>query len=136
MTLSGGEKQRVIISGALAQEPEILLLDEPTASLDLGYQIEIAELLTRLNRERGITMVLSAHDLNLAAGICRDLTLLKEGAVIGAGPVEDTLTADSVRELYGVTAEVRFHAGAGHLTIVPIARTGGTGAGRDGRRPG
>ena len=70
ITLSGGEKQRVVIAGALAQAPDVLLLDEPTASLDLGYQLEIASLLRRLNRDSGVTMVLSTHDLNLAAALC------------------------------------------------------------------
>jgi iron complex transport system ATP-binding protein len=121
-TLSGGEKQRVVIASALAQSAEILLLDEPTASLDLGYQIEIAELLRQLNRERAVTMVLSAHDLNLAASLCRELTLLKDGAVIASGPTGSTLTPDRVRELYGVAADVRFHEGAGHVTVVPIGR--------------
>jgi iron complex transport system ATP-binding protein len=120
-TLSGGEKQRVVIASALAQSAEILLLDEPTASLDLGYQIEIAGMLKRLNHERGITMVVSAHDLNFAASLCQELTLLKGGRVLASGPIDQTLTADLVRELYGVTADVRFHAGAGHLTVVPIA---------------
>ena len=77
MTLSGGEKQRVVIASALAQSPDILLLDEPTASLDLGYQLEIAALLARLNRERGVTMVLATHDLNLAASLCDALVLLR-----------------------------------------------------------
>jgi iron complex transport system ATP-binding protein len=66
MTLSGGEKQRVVIASALTQSPDVLLLDEPTASLDLGYQLEVAALLRHLNLERGVTMVLATHDLNLA----------------------------------------------------------------------
>ncbi len=70
-TLSGGEKQRVVIASALAQSPELLLLDEPTASLDLGHQLDVQLLLARLNRDRGVTMVLSTHDLNLAAALCR-----------------------------------------------------------------
>ena len=70
MTLSGGEKQRVVIAGALAQEPDILLLDEPTASLDLAYQLEVASLLIAAEPERGVTMVLATHDLNLAASLC------------------------------------------------------------------
>ena len=72
-TLSGGEKQRVVIAGALAQSPDVLLLDEPTASLDLAYQLEVASLLSRLNRDRGVTMVLATHDLNLAASLCDSL---------------------------------------------------------------
>src|SRR5262249_52289676 len=69
-TLSGGEKQRVVIASALAQASEMLLLDEPTAALDLRYQLEIATLLRRLNAERGTTMIVSTHDLNLAAALC------------------------------------------------------------------
>jgi iron complex transport system ATP-binding protein len=121
-TLSGGEKQRVIIAAALAQASDVMLLDEPTASLDLGYQLDLAGLLHRLNRERGMTMVVSTHDLNLAASLCRELVLLKSGRVIAAGPIAEVLTPDSISALYDVDAEVRMHAGAGHLTVVPIRR--------------
>ena len=122
-TLSGGEKQRVVIASALAQASDVLLLDEPTASLDLGYQFEIGGLLQRLNRDRGTTMVLSTHDLNLAAALCQRVVLLREGRVLAAGSTADVLTADHIRALYGVEADVRFHDRAGHLTIVPLART-------------
>jgi iron complex transport system ATP-binding protein len=122
MTLSGGEKQRVVIASALAQDPDILLLDEPTASLDLGYQLEVAALLMRLNRERSVTMVLATHDLNLAAGVCDTLVLMRGGRVLAHGPTRDVLTAARIAELYDVDAEVRYHDGAGHLTIVPIRR--------------
>ncbi len=121
-TLSGGEKQRVVIAGALAQGAAMLLLDEPTASLDLGYQLDIASLLVSLNRERGTTMILSTHDLNLAAALCSELVLLRGGRVLAAGATEKVLTADAVRRLYDVEAEVRPHPRAGHLTVVPIAR--------------
>ena len=122
MTLSGGEKQRVIIASALAQSPDLLLLDEPTASLDLGYQLEIATLLRRLNRERGVTQVLATHDLNLAAALCTRLVLLRGGRVVAQGATADVLTPDHVRELYNVDADIRFHDGAGHLTVVPVRR--------------
>jgi iron complex transport system ATP-binding protein len=122
MTLSGGEKQRVVIAGALAQDPDVLLLDEPTASLDLGYQLEVAGLLQRLNRERGVTMVLATHDLNLAAGLCDTLVLMRGGRVLAHGPTRDVLTASSIADLYDVDADVRYHDAAGHLTIVPIRR--------------
>jgi iron complex transport system ATP-binding protein len=122
ITLSGGEKQRVIIASALAQAADVLLLDEPTASLDLGYQLEVASLLTRLNRERGVTMVIATHDLNLAASLCDTLVLLRGGRVLGDGPTGDVLTAPMIQQLYGVDADVHFHAGAGHLTVVPVGR--------------
>ena len=121
-TLSGGEKQRVVIASALAQSPELLLLDEPTASLDLGHQLDVQLLLTRLNRGSGVTMVLSTHDLNLAAALCRDLVLLRAGRVIAQGPTDDVLTPETVRALYGVDADVTRHPAAGHLTVTPLAR--------------
>jgi cobalamin transport system ATP-binding protein len=121
-TLSGGEKQRVVIAGALAQSPELLLLDEPTASLDLGHQFDVQQLLTTLNRDRGVTMVLSTHDLNLAAALCGQLILLRSGRVIAQGPTEDVLTPATVRALYGVDADVQRHPTAGHLTVTPLAR--------------
>ena len=122
MTLSGGEKQRVVIASALAQSPDILLLDEPTASLDLGYQLEIAALLARLNRERGVTMVLATHDLNLAASLCDALVLLRSGRVLAHGITRDVLTGPMIQQLYDVEADVRFHERAGHLTVVPVRR--------------
>ncbi len=123
MTLSGGEKQRVIIASALAQGTETLLLDEPTASLDLGYQLEVAGLLARLTRERQVTMVLATHDLNLAASVCGRLVVMRAGRVLAQGPTRDVLTTAMVRELYDVDADVQFHQRAGHLTVVPIGRS-------------
>jgi iron complex transport system ATP-binding protein len=125
-TLSGGEKQRVVIASALAQSSEILLLDEPTASLDLGYQLEVATLLTRLNRERGITIVISTHDLNLAASVCRELVLLRQGRVLAVGATKDILTPSNVRQLYDVDADVHVHGPSGHLVVVPVARVNPT----------
>jgi iron complex transport system ATP-binding protein len=122
-TLSGGEKQRVVIASALAQAADLLLLDEPTASLDLAYQLEVGALLRGLNRTRGTTMVVCTHDLNLAAAVCDEVVLLREGRFVAHGAVGDTLTAANIRTAYAVDADVRFHPQAGHLAVVPLART-------------
>jgi iron complex transport system ATP-binding protein len=122
MTLSGGEKQRVVIASALTQAPDVLLLDEPTASLDLGYQLEVGSLLRRLNRERGVTMVLATHDLNLAASLCDRLILMRDGRLVAQGATRDVLTASTIRRIYDVDADVSFHAPAGHITVTPLRR--------------
>jgi iron complex transport system ATP-binding protein len=123
-TLSGGERQRVVIASALAQQPDVLLLDEPTASLDLGYQLEVASLLRRLSREHDVTMVMATHDLNLAASMCDALALLRGGRLLRYGPTADVLSRSAVRELYDVEADVQFHQAAGHLTVTPVRRVG------------
>jgi iron complex transport system ATP-binding protein len=128
-TLSGGEKQRVIIAAALAQitgpaghSGGFLLLDEPTAALDLAYQLEIASLLRDLQRRMPVGIVISTHDLNFAAGLCRTLVLLKDGHVLAAGATEDVLVAERIRSLYGVEADVTRHQRTGHLVVVPVGR--------------
>ena len=132
-TLSGGEKQRVIIAAALAQlarsasEPQmggnsVLLLDEPTTALDLAYQLEVVSLLQDLHRRRDITVVVSTHDLNFAATVCRSLVLLREGRVLASGATSDVLTAPNIAALYGVEADVTLHPSAGHIVVVPIGR--------------
>ena len=113
--LSGGERQRVIIASALAQLDDrvtngtssgdarpLLFMDEPTASLDLRYQLELATLLRRLNGEREITIVLSTHDLRLASSICTNVVMLAHGRVLATGAPKDVLTAPLVGRLYGV----------------------------------
>jgi iron complex transport system ATP-binding protein len=122
MTLSGGEKQRVVIASALTQSTTVLLLDEPTASLDLRYQLDVASLLARLNRDRNVTMALATHDLNLAASLCERLVVMRDGRILTAGPTRDVLTSETVRQLYDVDADVQFHERAGHLTVVPVRR--------------
>jgi len=122
-TLSGGEKQRVVIASALAQQADLLLLDEPTASLDLGYQLAISSLVTQLTRDRGLTVVVATHDLNFAAGLCRSLILLRSGTVMGTGATADTLTAASIQALYDVDARVWFDDRAGRIAVLPVEKT-------------
>jgi iron complex transport system ATP-binding protein len=121
-TLSGGEKQRVVIAGALAQAPEVLLLDEPTASLDLAYQVEVRSILRTLNAERGLTIVVSTHDLNLAAALCDEIILLDRGRVLAFGPTRAMLDPSLVRRLYGVEVDISIGERTGQVTIVPVAR--------------
>ncbi len=109
-----------VIASALAQASDMLLLDEPTAALDLRYQLEVVTVLKSLNASRTTTIVLTTHDLNLAAAVCQRIVLLKQGRVLAAGPTRDTLTAGNIRALYDIDADVSFHERAGHLTVVPL----------------
>jgi len=126
-TLSGGEKQRVVIAGALAQisgdraapGSDILILDEPTAALDLKYQLGIASMLQALHAARGLTIVVSTHDLAFAARVCRTLVMIRDGRILASGPIEEVLTAARVRELYDVEVDVLRHPGSG-LLVVPL----------------
>jgi len=123
-TLSGGEKQRVVIAAALAQirgSGGFLLLDEPTASLDLGYQLEVADLLKRLRDERGVSVVVSTHDLALAGTLCETLLLIRDGERIAYGATDDVLTPENVRRVYGVDVDVIHHA-SGRRVLVPVGR--------------
>jgi ABC-type cobalamin/Fe3+-siderophores transport system ATPase subunit len=99
-----------------------LLLDEPTAALDLRYQLELATLLGDLQARFPISIVISTHDLNFAASVCRTLVLLESGRVIAAGPVDEVLTPGNVRALYGVEADVTRHPGTGRTLVVPLGR--------------
>ncbi|MDQ7824310.1 MAG: ABC transporter ATP-binding protein [Candidatus Eremiobacteraeota bacterium] len=104
--LSGGELQRVMVAQALAQEASILLLDEPTSHLDIRYQLELMELLKKLNREQGITIITSLHDLNLASAYCSRLVFLSHGEVRESGPVEQVFTGQIIEEVFGVSVRI------------------------------
>ena len=150
-TLSGGEKQRVVIAAALAQlegdhgqrnadsgrreadsgqrkadsgqrTAGYLLLDEPTASLDLGYQLEVAALLHRLHRERGVTIVISTHDLGLAGTVCDRLLMIRSGEVIAEGDTDRVLTQDNVRSVFGVETEI-LQRPSGQRIVVPLSHS-------------
>ncbi len=116
--LSGGERQRVMVAMALAQQPELLLLDEPTAHLDIKYQIEILELVQRLNREQGVTVIAAMHDLNLAARYFARLLLFQRGIVADGRPAE-VLEPGLLGRVYGVNVQVGILRGAEHLSVLP-----------------
>jgi iron complex transport system ATP-binding protein len=100
--ISGGEKQRLVIARALAQEPKILLLDEPTAHLDINYQVETLELVRRLCIEQDLIVLIALHDLNLAVQYCNRLIILNRGKIHSQGPPEVVINADTIKEVYGV----------------------------------
>ncbi len=98
--MSSGERQRVIIAKALAQEPVLLFLDEPTSHLDIGHQIQILDLLRKLNRRNNLTIVTVLHDLNLASEYCNRIVLINEGRVFKEGTPSDVLTYENIEAVY------------------------------------
>jgi iron complex transport system ATP-binding protein len=116
--LSGGERQRVMIAMALAQEPLILLLDEPTSHLDIKYQIETLDLAQRLNQQQGATIVAAMHDLNLAARYFPRLLLFQRGVVAAGSPAE-VLEPGLLSRVYGVNVQVGIMRGSEHLSVLP-----------------
>ncbi|TFD22936.1 ABC transporter ATP-binding protein [Cryobacterium sp. TMS1-13-1] len=120
--LSGGQRQRVWIAMALAQDPEILLLDEPTTFLDVTHQIEVLDLLLERNRERGTTVVMVLHDLNLAARYADRLVVMRAGRIVANGAPAETLTAEIVREAFDLEALIRPDPVCGSPMVIPIGR--------------
>lgn len=118
--ISGGEKQRVMLAGAIAQETGALLLDEPTAALDLKFQVEILEILKRLNREENKTLVVALHDLHLASRYCQRLILLDRGRIVKDGPPAEVLRRDVLEPVYGVRVRL-LDDGQGGVHISPEA---------------
>jgi len=123
--LSGGEKQGVFIARALAQRPSILLLDEPTAFLDIKHQVDIYDILTRLNRERGMTILAVSHDLNLAAHYCERVLVFKEGSLMFDGLPQEAITTDTIRDVYGTDVVVRMNDQTGRPFVLPIRSQAG-----------
>jgi len=120
--LSGGEKQRVIIARALTQEPQILLLDEPTTHLDICNQLEIMDLLKQLCTTKKLLIIAVFHDFNLAARYCDSIILLKEGKIMAVGESTKTLTSENVKQVFNVDTIVKTHPVTGTLHVIPISR--------------
>lgn len=120
--LSGGQRQRVWIAMALAQETEVLLLDEPTTFLDVAHQVEVLDLLTDLNRSRGTTIVMVLHDLNLAARYSDVLVAMSGGSVRAQGSPSDILTPDLVSDVFGLDCRIVTDAVSGTPLVLPKGR--------------
>ena len=118
-TLSGGEKQRIIIARALTQEPRVLLLDEPTDHLDINHQIEILDLIKRLSKEKEMVVIGVFHDLNIVSQYCDRLILLHKGRIFAAGGAGDVLTGENIEKVYGVKVTVKEDDISGKLLIHP-----------------
>jgi iron complex transport system ATP-binding protein len=124
--LSGGEKQRILIARALAQEPQLLLLDEPTSFLDIKFKREIFELLSWLNKRDGLTIVVVSHDIDLAAHYCQRLIMLKDGYLFTTGTPEAAITAENVESVYDcpVLIDRNPATGSPRVNIVGKTRSG------------
>ena len=118
-TLSGGERQRAWIAMALAQNPEVLILDEPTTYLDISHQLEVMQLLTKLNAELGITVIMVLHDLNHALQYSDYVAVIKEGELVVAGEPEKIITTNLLKEVFNVQADA-FNCSNGFSALVPI----------------
>jgi iron complex transport system ATP-binding protein len=120
--LSGGQRQRVWIAMALAQETDVLLLDEPTTYLDLAHQVEVLDLVTDLNRKRGTTVAIVLHDLNLAARYADHVIAMKGGRIVAEGGSTDVVTEDLVRDVFGLESRVIPDPVSGTPLIIPLGR--------------
>ncbi len=120
--LSGGERQRVFIAKAVCQEPQLILLDEPTASLDLAHQTRTMDMMEQLKEEKGITVVMVSHDVNLGAMYGDTLLLLKGGEIVSLGKPEEVLTFQTLEEAYGCTLLVDKSPLGNFPRVTPVPR--------------
>jgi iron complex transport system ATP-binding protein len=120
MALSGGERQRAWIAMALAQQPDILLLDEPTTYLDIAHQLEVMQIIARLNSEEGMTIIMVLHDLNHALHYADELVVIKDHGIYAQGAPAEVLTVDMLAQVFGVKADV-FRSQQGAMILSPVA---------------
>lgn len=125
--ISGGERQRVLIAMCLAQEPRILLLDEPTSHLDIGHQLSVLDLIAKLNRQTGVTVIAVLHDLNLAAEYCGRLLVLNQGRIASLGSPDEVIAAETISTVYGanVLIERNPRSGKPHVVVAAGAAANG-----------
>ncbi len=116
--LSGGERQRVMIARAIVQETPVILMDEPTSSLDVRHQMEVMEVARNLAVKNDLTVIMSLHDLNLASRYCDRIVMFKEGARYGFGTPEEVLTEDVIEQVYGI--ETRINRDGDYPYIIPV----------------
>jgi iron complex transport system ATP-binding protein len=120
--LSGGERQRVIIAMVLAQQPRIILMDEATSHLDINHRLEVMQLIERLNRERGVTVLMVSHDLNLASEFCDRLLLIDKGRLVADGMPSEVLTESALRQVYHCDVKIEANPQSGSVMVVPSPR--------------
>lgn len=123
--LSAGQHQRVMLARGLAQDPQILLLDEPTSNLDIRHQLEVTRLLRDLSRTQDLLVVMISHDINISAKFSDRMILLKGGTIFATGTPDEVITEDNIREAYGVESEVIRYEGHPHVILkepVPIEK--------------
>ena len=115
--LSAGQHQKVMLARGLVQEPEILLLDEPTSNLDIRHQLDVTKMLKRLSVERGILIVMISHDINIAAKFADKVILMFQGRIFDVGTPKEVITEDNLRSVYGVTSEIVDDDGRPHVIL-------------------
>ncbi len=115
--LSAGQHQKVMLARGLVQQPEILLLDEPTSNLDVRHQLDVTKMLRRLSRENNILIIMISHDINIAAKYSDKIILMHEGTIFDAGTPDEVITVENLRTVYGVTAEIISDGDAPHVIL-------------------
>lgn len=121
--LSGGERQRVLIARALAQEPSVLLLDEPTLHLDVNHQFALMDLVKKLSRENNMLVVFVTHDISLAARYCDHVIIMEHGKIYAAGSAKETITSDNLKDVFGINTKVYYEELIDGLNIIIIGNS-------------